>query len=100
MKTIWNLYIKYFDIISIILCFMTFFIFKRMQLYKEDLNFVDIIAGFYWLICFYWTSPPKMKYYEYLVLPAFAYTIGFYVIHWDRMSEMFQKMWEIGLFPK
>jgi len=92
MKTLWNLYVKFFDIINILLCFMTFFIFKRLQIHKENLNFVDIIACFLWMIDAYLVYPPKIKYYEYFVLPAFAYTITYYVRHWDRIVEMLQAM--------
>ncbi len=93
MKTIWNLYVKYFDIINFPICIMTLFIFKRLQVYNDKLSFVDIVACILWTIYFCWICPPKAKYYEYLALPAFAYTISFYVIHWDRMSEMFQAIW-------
>jgi len=92
MKTLWNLYVKYFEIINFPLCIMAIFMAKRMQLYKDDASFVDIIAGIYWTIYFYCICPPKIKYYEYLALPAFAYILTYYVRHWDRIVEMLQAM--------
>jgi len=92
MKTLWNLYVKYFEIINIPICIMALIMAKRMQIYKDHMSFVDIIACFYWTIYFYWICPPKMKYYEYLALPAFAYTLTFYVRHWDRIVEILQAM--------
>lgn len=93
-EKIWDTYVKLYNSIMIFVWLAAFFIiahssdpyYERTMIRDANLLFTACVAG---VLSYPW------KKLELISLPFIVYVIIYYVVYWDEMQFIFEKIWDL-----
>lgn len=93
---IWKLYVKYFNVIEILLYIALCLMVSHMKIINNR-TIWSILCLWVVTIYFLWYIYPKPKNKYIYGIPLFLYAIGYYILHWNSIFNITKTIWN-GIF--